>query len=326
MLGLKCIGGALLGALVGAIASIALFAALLLVVGILTWSEATGTAVAKYALILFPIGVVVGFLEPISDERKRVRKQAEAARAADKLRADHKFEEQQNFIREQRALRRRIVDAGDTSLKLFENAPMRLCESEVFLDQAEGDFGEGAFAPFWDSIENATRQLGLFLASIRLIREAAVSHTQLTSTLAEVPPKFPVSLNALARLGEGSATAERLKHVVRAAQRNFQFAVIYEQRKTNQLLVAGFGSLADALDRMSSQITLSIGDLSTSIEVMSESVTASVGQVHERMIETGQELALRSEDERRRDVEARARESKALEMLDNIQRGRRPRF
>ena len=55
-----------------------------------------------------------------------------------------------------------------------------------------------------------------------------------------------------------TATAERMQAIVRKAQRNFQFATIYEQRKTNQILVAGFTTLAQALNQMTGQITASI--------------------------------------------------------------------
>lgn len=65
-----------------------------------------------------------------------------------------------------------------------------------------------------------------------------------------------------------AVTAERMKAIVRKAQRSFQFATIYEQRKTNQILIAGFTNLAEALDQMAYRITDSIDNLTNSVDVM----------------------------------------------------------
>jgi hypothetical protein len=60
-----------------------------------------------------------------------------------------------------------------------------------------------------------------------------------------------------------------MKSIVRKTQSNFQFATIYEQRKTNQILVAGFTNLAQALEYMTQRISGSIGDLANSVDAVS---------------------------------------------------------
>jgi len=139
--------------------------------------------------------------------------------------------------------------------------PGQLVEGEEALNQAEADFAEGAFAPFWDSIEKVAGSLGRFDEAVRQISSDSIQYSTLAKTFEGKPPKFPVARQSASKLTVGTATAERMKAIVRKAQRNFQFATIYEHRKTNKILVAGFTNLAQALDQMTSRITSSIDDL-----------------------------------------------------------------
>jgi len=105
-----------------------------------------------------------------------------------------------------------------------------------------------------------------------------------------------------------------MSSIARKAQIDFEFATIYEQRKTNQLLVAGFTNLAQALAGMGQSIALSIEDLSGQVSHMTEALEGvhTTMKDHSEALETHNDLAL-------------ARHDRALEMLDNIQRRRRPR-
>jgi flagellin-like hook-associated protein FlgL len=112
-------------------------------------------------------------------------------------------------------------------------------------------------------------------------------------------------------------TAERMQAIVRKAQRNFQFAMIYEQRKTNQILVAGFTSLAQALDQMSQSITTAIDSLAKSVDSMSSSLGKSMRRIESRLDNISETTSDYLDDQA-------GREEKTIEMLDNIQRGRKP--
>ena len=100
--------------------------------------------------------------------------------------------------------------------------------------------------------------------------------------------------------------------------------MIYEQRKTNQILVAGFKSLGQALEHMTWQLTSSIDDLNSSVNAMSSTLNSSLLKIH------GQAEQLNSamtghRQEVAREASGRAdREKKVVEMLDNIQRDRYP--
>lgn len=134
------------------------------------------------------------------------------------------------------------------------------------------------------------------------------------------PPQFPLTSQSVAKLGVGTATADRMKAIVRIAHRNFQFATIYEQYKTNTILVAGFTNLAQALEQMTWQISGSINDLASSVAVMTSMLDHSMGEIRSHV----DEIAEATQRHLEVASEAAERETKVLEMLDNIQRGRRP--
>lgn len=68
-------------------------------------------------------------------------------------------------------------------------------------------------------------------------------------------------------MSTSNTSSDRLRSIVGKAQRNFQFATIYEQRRTNQLLVAGFENLAQALDGIGFHIQSSIEALNSTMKV-----------------------------------------------------------
>jgi len=139
-----------------------------------------------------------------------------------------------------------------------------------------------------------------------------------------VPPQFPLKSKSVEKLTIGTSTAERMKAIVRTAQRNFQFATIYEQRKTNQILVAGFTNLAQALDRMTWQITDSIDSLTDSVGSMASTLNESMNAINSRLGDMAESNAQYHGEVMEAISKHEVREKEALKMLDNIQRHRKP--
>jgi methyl-accepting chemotaxis protein len=115
-----------------------------------------------------------------------------------------------------------------------------------------------------------------------------------------------------------------MQAIVRKAQRNFQFAMIYEQRKTNEILVEGFTDLAEALAGMTSQITTSINELASSVGELTSTFNESMGEIYSRM-----DITTETTNQQHREIMDEAygqaeRQEEVVEMLDNIQRGRKP--
>ncbi|WLB09463.1 hypothetical protein QIH87_47305 [Bradyrhizobium elkanii] len=238
----------------------------------------------------------------------------------------------------QRALQGQILKACNDSLAAFENIPKDLLTAEELLDVADNEFREGAFSPFWDSIEGAIRKLGTIDSRIELIADRSNRYMALTKSYRGTPPSFPVDPYSARRLGAATDTAARLQRVVRQAQRDFQFASIYEQRKTRELLMAGFDSLGEAIHCVGARLERSINtlgdqieDLSSSMIVMNEKVVDAVKGVSSAVSETSSQigevsLAIKGADTNTQTAMAdqAARQDKANRMLDNIQRHRVP--
>ena len=74
-----------------------------------------------------------------------------------------------------------------------------------------------------------------------------------------------------------------MHRIVRQAQKDFQFWTIFEQRKTNQLLVVGFGSLASAIAEMGSQIEMSLYELDLALSSSADVARGSSAQVVGRL-------------------------------------------
>jgi len=257
---------------------------------------------------VFGMGVIaLAFLAIMKINRWAAEAEAEAEEVA---RLQRHREEQEGY-------RNQIVVFAEESIVLFESMPEHLTSAEKWLDQAAADFAEGAFAPFWDSVENAANWLAHFDEGIRQIKDKSSRYTELIGKYEDTPPKFPIAPQSVEKLGVGTVTSERMKAIVRTAQRNFQFATIYEQRKTNQILVAGFKTLAEALEQMTRQIMSSLDALADSVNTRLRAIDSRLDEIaamstqhHAEMMEELSEIA--------------ARERQAVEMLDNIQHRRRP--
>ena len=94
--------------------------------------------------------------------------------------------------------------------------------------------------------------------AVHEIDAARARFTDVASKLETPPPAVTVSFSDLPDIME---VAERMHRVVRIAQKDFEFATIFEQRKTNRLLVSGFGTLAWAVAEMGVRLQKSISRL-----------------------------------------------------------------
>jgi len=172
--------------------------------------------------------------------------------------------------RRQRAARQHdyretLVRNCKESLDDFELLPRHLRAAEESLDQAEARFEEAAFAPFWDSIERAVRELVGFEARVRSLTSHLTTYDTLVKQYDGQPPQFPIDRERISSLAVSARTAERLRSIVSKAQSNSQFAEIYEQRKANPISVAGFATLANALALVQSELQSSVGGLASSV-------------------------------------------------------------
>jgi len=271
---------------------------------------AIGIASLPIILGIGAIWLVIHLIRKANKEKQERLEKTEEEQRLKEAQFKYQQEKQESYYKE-------MIDLGGYSLNLFELLPKGLEKVEKYLDQAEVDFSAGAFAPFWDSIEKATNSLSYFVEGTQLIEEYSSKYAKLIGEYEGISPQFPLLKQSIEKLGVGTATAKRMDSIVRSAQCNYHFASIYEQRKTNQILIAGFTNLADALREMTWTISDSIADLATSV--------GETGlMINESMSMTQSQIGNIADDFTKEVLEREKREKKALEMLDNIQRDRRP--
>jgi hypothetical protein len=121
--------------------------------------------------------------------------------------------------------------------------------------------------------------LGKFDENVLKLKENFKTHSELKRDFRTENYPFPVSREVKPALLTSLDVSKRMNELVRSAQKDFQFATIYEQRKTNQLLVAGFQTLANAIDGMGMRIESSIGFLASELQYQGEEQAAKDAQI-----------------------------------------------
>ena len=173
------------------------------------------------ALPLWAVGIVYMIAKAKHNKKKRRQAEKAARKAAEEARIRAYKETQDAYLKQ-------LIFLCDNSITIFEQMPEQLKTAEEHLNQAEFEFSEEAFAPFWDSIEKTAKTLGRFDEGVQRIKNNSSQYSDVIKQYEGVPPKFPLTLKSVKKLSVSTSTAERMKEIVRTAQRNFQFATIYD--------------------------------------------------------------------------------------------------
>lgn len=255
-----------------------------------------GEAAAKFAaVILILIGITAGIFISIWEEKKERRE---------------RDEERQREERRRRLEVQRRKDHFNSKCKKLTN---RISEASTHLDNAEREFEERAFALFWDEVGYAINKLSAYHKRVKKLEHHATEYALRDSELG-----MSVSDMLEGELPDARLVAVRLSKVVRQAQRDFEFAMIYEQRQTNQLLYAGFGTLASAIDSLQSLIGDALEDLATSLNTtLGDLVSASNAQADTLNV-LSEHVAGNAEAQRGFERDSLAESKRQSEMLDNI--------
>lgn len=207
-----------------------------------------------------------------------------------------------SLLAQRERLRNDLVMLNTHSKTASADLPHLLRTAIAALDTAEDEFKEGVIPSFWDAVEQAVNSLASFESKLQVLISNSNEYRAKSQNLG-TPAVEPFQIS-FRTLPDPTPTAKRLRALVRQAQKSFQFVTIYEQRKTNQLLVAGFSSLGQAIGEMGDRLDFSLGELSSSLD-------HGAAGIREQM---------RSDAESRQEHEEKTRE-----MLDNIQHRRKPR-
>ncbi|MGZ9829509.1 hypothetical protein ACXYTP_21575 [Tsukamurella ocularis] len=232
------------------------------------------------------------------------RKMAEQQRLADEA-AERTRREAYERERLHEQMQSRLRATQRRAIQIKDSLPSLVGAVGASLSQAEQHFQRGAYSPFWQSIEEATVRLGTVTESLQTLQDASEQsrrdEVSLLKMFQERSTPFPVRLSDIRAAEHGQIESKRMDDLVARAQVNFQFASIYEQRRTSAILIAGFQNLGSAISGMSEKITNQLMRVVSAIDSASYAAN---------------DAALAS-----------SKQSKeALEMLDNIQRRYDPGF
>lgn len=131
------------------------------------------------------------------------------------------------------------------------------------IDIAKTDLSDNAISPFGDRIEEASRSLALYKEAIdQLQLNGEVYSKILDGKNHNFPRRFPIGTN----ISISETLLDEYNTTIRKAHTKPEFGNIWEQRKTQKILIAGFQSLGQAINNMKDEIVSSIESLEYSIK------------------------------------------------------------
>ncbi len=283
-------------------------------IGILIVVAIVIVLVVKLWFILLP-AALIGLLFYFHNKNEK-KKEAElrAIRNREEAQIAKAQRQKEEYEATQRQLRESLTHCVSSSEVTVTEIKRHIADADKALSEAEYEFAEGAFAPFWDAVERAANRLAQSDAGINSIILHSKTYREQVTRLDSSPPPFSIAINTLP---DTTRVASRMRPIVRAAQKDIHFAQIYEQRMTNKLLIAGFTNLADALNRMGERLEYSIDALTDSMSEIADTHRANTEELISSIASVRE--VMESDASARREHEEKQRE-----MLDNIQRRRKP--
>jgi len=192
-----------------------------------------------------------------------------------------------------------VAQNSSDSAREYSRLPQLLGHIHESFKSAEGHFDEKAYSPFWSSIERAYGGLAEYYANLLKLKGLAARHGELCSAFRRTYgtngdlEQFPLSQDSVeAASSAADAAARKLGELVYRAQKITSFAIIWEQRRTTAAVVAGFGSLEQAVSTMSGRLNGAIASLAMSVEDLSKVNLATNGAVVDAISSVNDSAAL----------------------------------
>jgi hypothetical protein len=174
-------------------------------------------------------------------------------------------------------------DASEKALAAYRRSVQHLERAESWFENAAKHRADSAFSPFWESCENGMLDLEAHRSAVDAVRRHTDDYQRALCLVEGGAPdllpemfQFPTGVREAATIDAGTRVAERGATLIHAAQSDFHFAAIFEQRRTTAAVIAGFRSLNEAVDGMSGAIISSYQSLERAVDDLS-SATEGVG-------------------------------------------------
>jgi len=248
-------------------------------------------------MLLFIVGMLLAYWSHCSE-------QAERARAFRRRQGEQAAAFRRNWLQARQMeaweLTQRAAGALTSAAPLATTLPAAFEAARGWLQKAEAEFQERAFGPFWDAIEKAAYNLEEFREGVATANRHADTFYRALQGRRHSFPSFSPRPEAIP---DPTPVLEDLKRLVRKGQTDFQFANIWEHRRTREVLIAGFRTLEDGISNLGDAVCSAMSDLQSTL-------SSGLAEIVE------QQISLRET------VEAQGEEQ--IRMLDDIRRGEKP--
>src|ERR1051326_3319112 len=141
-------------------------------------------------------------------------------------------------------------------LRRRSNAHLR--EAERQLAVANGEFQATAYAPFWDAVEAAALNLDKLASCLRALPTAVGAYRKLLTGRQHT---FPLNVVNPKALPQPEDQLRQFRALVRLGQTDISFATIWEHRRTREVLIAGFRTLAEGIANIEETVRVAMRDL-----------------------------------------------------------------
>lgn len=242
--------------------------------------------------VLFVASVLIHFSRKKTNILNLERTKAEGA--PQRIEAANQMEDQR-LSKEANSLTSNLLQTYESSTELATELRQHLNRVPLLLREAENEYHDNAFAPFWDAVENAAQNLAALNEKANRLSGNAKDYYNKLNGRKHTFPAFPVQITTIP---DASPVTKEFRRVVRMGQTNHDFADIYEHRRTREVLIAGFRTLGEAVNNLGAT-------LEHSIYILQESVSSDLAKVIEEEIKTRETLDNRMVEQDR--------------MLDNLQ-------
>lgn len=240
------------------------------------WIILPATSWAILGTLATIVGIASRFYSPIlrRAEDDEARRKTEADRAARQA-----IQDGVNYQNLQRQLENSAVEANRLALYYLDSLPGHLSSAAESLAQAETDWDEHVYNPFWTSIEYCAVHLSNFSSAVQSINSASERYRNAALSYDGQLAPFSVTMISVDAMNAQRTIYERMKKMTRRAQGDVNFASIFEMWRGNKIAEKGFASLQSAITQMSSDISDQISSLRSSVEHVAKSVESQTDRV-----------------------------------------------
>jgi hypothetical protein len=204
-------------------------------------------------LLLIPISILL-FIYLLRSRKDQIKKHLQSDRD---IRLNQAKLEADTYSSQLNELLSKSEDIANNILPYFSTSARRS------MDIAKMDFEENALSPFWDKIEEVSNFLGLFKQAVeQLTYNGEVYSKILDGRKHNFPIPFPFGRD----VSDLETIFNDYNLTIRRAQSKFEFANIWEHRKTQNILIAGFHTLEQAINNMKDLVGAAVYELKYSID------------------------------------------------------------